>query len=880
MKPRLTDLLKAVKPERALFTTFTLSLSWFEAFCLPILRVEGCEQIDLLVDSREACKLGAETTSAYAGNAFRVVPVYMNKAGIFHPKIAYLQAAEDDTLVVGSGNLTQPGQGGSLEVIDAVSASQHPGVFEEFADFADTFARRAGLSEQTVTILKQYAKRARAAAARAPASVRNGPRSAWLIHTLEEPAQQQLGKLVALELERATELTVFSPFHSRSAEAVGTLAKSCEVLRTRIGLIPVWSDSDKAHLYIAPFERTAKHLPKKLSYVKALTGMNERRVHAKCFELKGEHATLVMTGSVNATRQSLCETRNTEISLVRKLDRSPFRWKAATPDDFIPCEFEDTPDSGPLTAVEASWSDAGISGVLAPNTAARVVRLEIWSKNRCEFALENVQVDPQGHFKSSANAACDSDYALRIKVFDDAGLVAVGWLNVENALSFPPNDRDLAKAAGNLSSGKPSERDLRTILEHFRRVLARERKAPTPMPLKVGGASRTATPVAPPVGAPTGLPSGVTDWSPEEQKELGVSPRTAMQILAAAFASLKKPAPVAPPLPEAPRHPSPDNEAEDTETSGSPDASSGPGNAEPANARKRKKRPRRKLPDNPVAEMLKKLPAVLQINATGLWIPALVALALEERLSAALDSVKMQGLSEDDGRAWLGEALRQWLVEYSRYDYGEANRARLLGIFCGAAACAVFYGGHAVNPPRLKQLLESFRQGQLDSYEWLDLADKALGSPPFDLLDEVTRKRVLEGALTLGETLATRQELESLIISTLGNAGTSSPDCPRYKPIQNQLRTLHQSQQRSGKTGRLLGIVSAEYKPLTTQTRCPACDAKLGTHDMIVLLSRDGVALHSPGCNKPIFLGVDPGKLEVAHIPRVSYGYLAPELKD
>ena len=211
MSARLTDLLRTVKPERALFTTFTLSLSWFEAFCLPILKLEGCEQIDLFVDSREACKLGAETTSAYAGTAFRIVSVHMNKAGFFHPKIAYLQGENDDTLVIGSGNLTQPGQGGNLEVIDAVNASQHPQVFEEFADFAELFARRPGLSPHSVSILKQYAKRAREMTAKAAASVRNGPRSAWLVHTLEVPAQLQLGDLVASELENPVELTVLSP---------------------------------------------------------------------------------------------------------------------------------------------------------------------------------------------------------------------------------------------------------------------------------------------------------------------------------------------------------------------------------------------------------------------------------------------------------------------------------------------------------------------------------------------------------------------------------------------------------------------------------------------------------------------------------------------
>lgn len=864
MQARLTDLLKNVKPERALFTTFTLSLSWFEAFCLPILRVEGCEQIDLFVDSREAYKLGAETTSAYAGTAFRIVSVRMNQAGFFHPKIAYLQGADDDTLVVGSGNLTQPGQGGNLEVIDAVNASQHPHVFEEFAEFVELFARRPGLSPHAAATLKQYAKRAREIAARAPASVRNGPRSAWLVHTLKEPAQKQLGELVARELENPVELTVLSPFHSPSAEAVAKLVRSCGNVRSRFGLIPVWSEVDKAYLNIAPFERGAKHLPKKPTFVTAVTGLTQRRVHAKCFEVKGENGCLVMTGSVNATHQSLCETRNVEISLVRKLVKSPFGWKAAKPDDYIACEFEDDSDAGQLGSADASWSDLKITGVLTPNRKARTVRLEIWSKNRCEISIEEVPVDKEGLFEASTRAACHSDHALRIKLIEEDAVLAVGWLNVENALAFPPNDRDLSKAANNISAGKPSERDLRTILEHFRRVLRREGAPRPPAPLKVPGAAQISVPVPP--------PTRYDGWTPGEQKQLGVSPRTAMQIIAASFASLKKPV-------EPDVTPPSDPQAKKTAAPGTPENAE----AKPprtVKTKKRGKRPRPKLPDNPTVEMLKKLPIVLKINATGLWIPSLVALSLGERLTRAVESVEAQALPENEGQALLGETLRKWLTEYARYDYGEVNRARLIGLFCAAAACAVFFGGEAVNPPRLKQMLESFRQSPLKSDEWLDLADEALALPPFESIPENTRKLVLEGALTLADALVTKQELESMVIATLSENISQESRYPRYHKIQERLSTLHRNQAQSGKPGRLFGIVSAELSPLTMNTRCPACDALLGTRDMVALLSHNGVALHSPGCNKPIFVGLDREKLEAAHVARTLYGYVGPQPKE
>jgi len=868
MPVRLTDVLKAAKPERALFTTFTLSLNWFEAFCLPILKLEGCEQIDLFVDSREACKLGSETTSAYAGTAFRIVAVHMEKAGFFHPKIAYLQGENDDTLVIGSGNLTQPGQGGNLEVIDAVNALQHPQVFEEFAHFAELFARQPGLSLRSVSILKQYAKRARTMAARAPAAARNGPRSAWLVHSLERTVETQLGALVAAELEKPVELTVLSPFHSPGADAVAKLAKSCGVIRTYFGLLPVWSEMDKAYLNIAPFERGAKHLPKKPNFVTAVTGLTPRRVHAKCFEVKGENACLVMTGSVNATHRSLCETRNVEISLVRKLAKSPFRWKSAKPDAFIPCDFEDAYFTEDISAVEASWSQQQISGVITPNKKTRVVRLELWSKHRCEMSVHDVSINQDGLFEVTVSESYQADHPLRIKIFEDAVIVAVGWLNVESVLAYPPNDRDLAKAAESIFTGKPSERDLRAILEYFRRVLRHE---------------RTSLPSAPPVSrkdtktsSSALAPKRFDDWTPGEQKLLGVSPKTAKQILAAAFASLRKPT-ISSAQQGQPASVNPVNNEDDVHNHPRGTELSPSRYVKPRKPRQSKNGP---LPNNPIAEMLDKLPDVLQVNATGPWIPSLVAVSLGERITGVAKLVGAPAFREEKGKALLGETLRNWLVEYTRYDYGEANRARLIALFCGAAACAVFFGGESVNPARLKQMLQSFRHSPFTSDEWLDLADTALMQPPFEAIDELTRRHVLESALTLAEVPLTREELESLVIATLSEDSEPARNFPRYQKIQDQLRMLQRIQVRSSKPGRLFGIISEDVLPLKTVTRCPACDAILGTRDMVALLSRDGVALHSSGCNKPVFVGLDRERLAAAHIGHTLYGYVASPPKE
>jgi hypothetical protein len=62
----LVQLIQEVKPKTALFTTYTLSLSFFEAVMLPILRQVGCQDIAILVDANEAVLSLAESHVNYA----------------------------------------------------------------------------------------------------------------------------------------------------------------------------------------------------------------------------------------------------------------------------------------------------------------------------------------------------------------------------------------------------------------------------------------------------------------------------------------------------------------------------------------------------------------------------------------------------------------------------------------------------------------------------------------------------------------------------------------------------------------------------------------------------------------------------------------------
>ena len=119
---------------KVLFTTYTISLSFFEAFILPCLEKVGCADVLILVDQSFYLESLSERQAASAGRGYRIVPVSMRTSGVFHPKLSYFWGESNDICAIGSGNLTYAGQGTNLECLDILSSSDDPGSFSDVSD--------------------------------------------------------------------------------------------------------------------------------------------------------------------------------------------------------------------------------------------------------------------------------------------------------------------------------------------------------------------------------------------------------------------------------------------------------------------------------------------------------------------------------------------------------------------------------------------------------------------------------------------------------------------------------------------------------------------------------------------------------------------------
>ena len=102
--------------QRVTFTTYALSLSFFEAVVLDKLIRGGGRQALILADVQGLRASLSEQGTRRVGKDYEVEPVAVS-SGVFHPKISVF-AAREDYLLVGSGNPTFNGWGRNCEVLE------------------------------------------------------------------------------------------------------------------------------------------------------------------------------------------------------------------------------------------------------------------------------------------------------------------------------------------------------------------------------------------------------------------------------------------------------------------------------------------------------------------------------------------------------------------------------------------------------------------------------------------------------------------------------------------------------------------------------------------------------------------------------------------
>lgn len=370
----LANLVRAHPWNRAVFTTYALSLTFFEAVVLDELIRGGTREALVLADVQGIRSAVSELGARRVGRDYQVEPVAVT-GGVFHPKIAVLSSATETHLVVGSGNLTFGGWGGNLEAFEHLHAGFATDALADAAGFFETLAYEKQVRhEAAADCLRVADDLMRAAMA--------GPQSSGrvrLFHNFGRSIAEQLGDMAA-DLGGAVRLAVVSPFWDGGTG----IDRLCAALRL-----------DHAYVHAHPAGTVQGRLgtawpvrPRvtvEAVQVEALEDLGAGRprpLHAKLFEVSCQRGRILVSGSANATMAALGGS-NVEACVVRlqKDTVSGWRWSPALPLAAVASESDDKagePLAGILRAVLNGDGLSGrvLSGDLRGDVSAVIVSAE------------------------------------------------------------------------------------------------------------------------------------------------------------------------------------------------------------------------------------------------------------------------------------------------------------------------------------------------------------------------------------------------------------------------------------------------------------------------------------------------------------------------
>jgi len=470
------DLISAAPWKRAAFTTYALSLSFFEAALLDALLRGGGRNALILADP-EGVRAGlSEEGARRVGRDYEIEAVACADHGVFHAKVSALFGEDDAHLLVGSGNLTFAGWGGNLELVEHLHPSFAADAFDDAAEFFEQLAASA----QIVTAAGPACETI-AGALRRSALGQSRAGTIRIVNSLDAPIAEQLA-LYADDLGGVTRLTAVSPYYDLRADGLDALAALLGIEKAHLHAHPAGTVRGQGS-NAWPFEGGPRWQPVDVADA---FGHDDRPLHAKSIELVCRKGRLLLSGSANVTHAGLFG-RNVEAGVLRVQRGSKSYWVTApgTAPARLPADALDENETmGPAIGIlSASLEGDRIGGhALTPRlsgNASAVLRTP-----RGSHALGPVLISADGHFQIDAPGIEFESWenGRLILGLEQGGRRWEGFVSIAAALELIRRTGSIATRLMAMLAGTETPTDVAAILAWFREDPSR-----MPTSLSIGG---------------------------------------------------------------------------------------------------------------------------------------------------------------------------------------------------------------------------------------------------------------------------------------------------------------------------------------------------------------------------------------------------------
>lgn len=310
-----------------ILTTFSFDFYFFEMKVMKWLRSCGVRNVNVFIDGHFYSELMQQATGdeMKLATGYSLYPVF--EKNIFHPKMWLLFGEKEGLLVVGSGNLTNSGNGSNDEIWGAyhfdIKQPQNASAFSAAWNYVSKLsATTKGIaSEKTTRWIAEHSQwllELPKVANFQFLDLPNNEQVAFLYNTGHTTIWQQVKQLTTNE--KITEITAVSPYYDTQGKALEEIKSTfpnaqINVVIDECGTIPSELPNEKKYAF---------YDWKELDLCRNIGAKQQSKLHAKILHFKAKNnKEFCLFGSANITSAGLgiSNSANAEVSLFIKSDK-------------------------------------------------------------------------------------------------------------------------------------------------------------------------------------------------------------------------------------------------------------------------------------------------------------------------------------------------------------------------------------------------------------------------------------------------------------------------------------------------------------------------------------------------------------------------------
>lgn len=310
----------------AILTTFSFDFYFFEMKAMKWLRSCGVRNINVFIDGHYYSELMQQATGEemQLSAGYSLYPIFQKS--VFHPKIWMLFGEKEGLLIVGSGNLTNSGNGNNDEIWGAfhfdIRSTENASIFSSAWDYLSTLSSsvKGQMNEKTTKWILEHSKWLNELPKTKPFQffeTSQKEKVAFLYNTETTSIWNEL--LKHLSNEKVVEITTISPYYDKNGKVLQELnslfpSATVKVILDESGLIPSTMQVSKAFTFYDWCHAGVS----KVQYAKS--GNSKSKLHGKIIHFKTKNGKeFCLFGSANITPAGLGllgKNSNAEVSLL------------------------------------------------------------------------------------------------------------------------------------------------------------------------------------------------------------------------------------------------------------------------------------------------------------------------------------------------------------------------------------------------------------------------------------------------------------------------------------------------------------------------------------------------------------------------------------